>query len=59
MSEERDKKISEYYSWTHPFAVAVYNISKEFNIGSLLRTAHCAKTKDFFLIGEKSFNTYA
>lgn len=59
MTEERDKKISEYYSWTHPFAVAVYNISKEFNIGSLLRTAHCAKTKDFFLIGEKSFNTYA
>lgn len=59
MTEERDRKISEYYSWTHPFSVAVYNISKEFNIGSLLRTAHCAKVKEFFLIGEKSFNTYA
>ena len=59
MSEERDKKISEYYSWNHPFGVGVYNISKEYNIGSLLRTAHCAKVKDFFLIGEKSFNSYA
>ena len=59
MSEERENKINDYYSWAHPFAVAVYNISKEYNIGSLLRTAHCAKVKDFFLIGEKSYNTYA
>ena len=59
MSEERDKKLTEYFSWMHPFAVAVYNISKEFNIGSLLRTVHCAKGKEFFLIGDKSYNTYA
>lgn len=59
MSEDRDKKIANYFSWTHPFAVAVYNISKEFNIGSLLRTVHCAKGKEFFLIGDKSYNTYA
>ena len=59
MTEERDKKLTEYYSWTNPFGVAVYNISKEFNIGSLLRTAHCAKVKEFFLIGEQSYNTYA
>ncbi len=59
MTEEREKKLTEYYSWTNPFGVAVYNISKEFNIGSLLRTAHCAKVKEFFLIGETSYNTYA
>lgn len=59
MSEERESKINDYYSWAHPFGIAVYNISKEYNIGSLLRTAHCAKVKDFFLIGEKSYNTYA
>ena len=59
MTEIREKKLNEYFSWKHPFAVGVYNISKEFNIGSLLRTAHCAKVKEFFLIGEKSFNTYA
>jgi tRNA G18 (ribose-2'-O)-methylase SpoU len=59
MTEERDKKLSEYFAWMHPFAVAVYNISKEFNIGSLLRTVHCAKGKEFFLIGDKSYNTYA
>lgn len=59
MTEERERKLTEYFSWMHPFAVGVYNISKEFNVGSLLRTAHCAKTKEFFLIGEKSFNTYA
>ena len=59
MTEERERKISEYYSWVNPFGIAVYNVSKEYNIGSLLRTAHCAKVKDFFLIGEKSFNTYA
>src|SRR3989338_6827273 len=59
MSEERDKKLSEYFSWMHPFAVAVYNISKEYNIGSLLRTVHCAKGKEFFLIGDSNYNTYA
>ena len=59
MIEEREKKLKEYFAWTHSFSIAVYNISKEFNIGSLLRTAHCAKVKDFFLIGDKSFNTYA
>ncbi len=59
MTEERDKKITEYFSWTHNFAVAVYNISKEYNIGSLLRTVHCAKGREFFLIGNSSFNTYA
>ena len=59
MTDERDKKLTEYFSWFHPFSVAVYNISKEFNIGSLLRTAHCAKVSEFFLIGEKRFNTYA
>ena len=59
MTEERINKIKEYFSWTNDFAVGVYNISKEFNVGSLLRTAHCAKTKDFFLIGEKSYNTYS
>jgi len=57
--ERRKKKIQEYYSWTHDFGVAVYNISKEFNVGSLLRTSHCAKGKDFYLIGENSYNTYA
>ena len=59
MTEARDKKLTEYFSWMHPFAVAVYNISKEFNIGSLLRTVHCAKGQEFFLIGDKSYNTYA
>ena len=59
MTIEREQKVNEFYSWTHPFAIAVYNISKEYNVGSLLRTAHCAKVKDFFLIGETSFNTYA
>lgn len=59
VTEERKKKIDEFDAWKHPFAVGVYNLSKEFNIGSLLRTAHCAKAEEFFLIGEKSFNTYA
>lgn len=59
MTPERERKIKEFYSWSHPFGVAVYNISKEYNVGSLLRTAHSAKVKDFFLIGEKSYNTYA
>ena len=59
MTEERDKKLAEYFSWMNSFAVAVYNISKEYNIGSLLRTVHCAKGKEFFLIGDSSYNTYA
>lgn len=59
MTPEREKKVNEFNAWKHPFAVGVYNISKEFNIGSLLRTAHCGKAIEFFLIGERSFNTYA
>ena len=59
MTEEREKRLNEYFAWFHNFGIAVYNISKEFNIGSLLRTTHCAKGKEFFLIGEKSYNTYA
>lgn len=59
VTEERKKKIDEFERWKHPFSVAVYNISKEFNIGSLLRTAHCAKAENFYLIGERSYNTYA
>jgi tRNA G18 (ribose-2'-O)-methylase SpoU len=56
---QRLAKIEAYRSHLLPFAVAVINMSKEMNIGSLLRTAHAAAAEELLLVGEASFNTYA
>ncbi len=56
---ERLAKIEGYQSHRLPFVVAVINMSKEMNIGSLLRTAHAAAARELLLVGEASFNTYA
>ncbi|NUP89533.1 MAG: TrmH family RNA methyltransferase [Candidatus Sumerlaeia bacterium] len=56
---ERTAKIAAYRQNLLPFAVAVVNMSKEMNIGSLLRTAHAAAVRELILVGETSYNTYA
>lgn len=56
---QRLAKIETYRGNRLPFAVAVINMSKEMNIGSLLRTAHAAAVRELILVGEPSFNTYA
>jgi tRNA G18 (ribose-2'-O)-methylase SpoU len=56
---ERLVKVDGYRENRLPFKVAVVNMSKEMNIGSLLRTAHAAAAQEVLLVGEPSFNTYA
>jgi tRNA G18 (ribose-2'-O)-methylase SpoU len=58
-TSERLARIDGYQSNRLPFSVAVVNMSKEMNIGSLLRTAHAAAARELLLVGEPSFNTYA
>lgn len=58
-SPQRLARIQGYRENRLPFAVAVINMSKEMNIGSLLRTAHAAAAERLILVGETSFNTYA
>jgi tRNA G18 (ribose-2'-O)-methylase SpoU len=40
-------------------ALAAYNISKEHNVGSLVRTAHAAAVEEVVLIGEREWNVEA
>jgi tRNA G18 (ribose-2'-O)-methylase SpoU len=56
---QRLAKIEGYRGQLLPFAIAVVNMSKEMNIGSILRTAHACAAQELILIGEPSFNTYA
>lgn len=56
---ERLAKIEGYRNHRLPFVIAVINMSKEMNIGSLLRTSHATGVQELLLVGEASFNTYA
>jgi len=40
-------------------AVAAWNISKGYNVGSLVRTAHAAAVEEVILIGEREWNVEA
>ncbi len=40
-------------------AVAAWNISKAYNVGSLIRTAHAAAVEEVILVGERDWNTEA
>ena len=40
-------------------AIAAWNISKEFNVGSLVRTAHAAAAAEVVLVGERDWNVEA
>lgn len=40
-------------------AVAAWNISKEHNVGSLIRTAHAVAAEEVILVGEREWNVEA
>jgi tRNA G18 (ribose-2'-O)-methylase SpoU len=40
-------------------AIAAWNISKEHNVGSLVRTAHAAAAAEVILVGERDWNVEA
>jgi tRNA G18 (ribose-2'-O)-methylase SpoU len=55
----RARRREEYRRGLRPFAMAAWNISKEHNVGTLVRTAHAAAASEVLLVGEKEWNVEA
>jgi tRNA G18 (ribose-2'-O)-methylase SpoU len=55
----RERRRQEYRHGLRPFAVAAWNISKEHNVGGLVRTAHASAASEVLLVGEKDWNVEA
>jgi tRNA G18 (ribose-2'-O)-methylase SpoU len=55
----RKRRRQEYRRGLRPFAVAAWNISKEHNVGGLVRTAHASAASEVLLVGEKDWNVEA
>ena len=58
-AERRQRRGAEYRRGLRPFAVAAWNISKEHNVGSLVRTAHAAAAAEVILVGDREWNVEA
>jgi tRNA G18 (ribose-2'-O)-methylase SpoU len=57
--ERRERRRDEYRRGLRPLAIAAWNISKEHNVGSLVRTAHAAAATEVILVGEREWNLEA
>jgi tRNA G18 (ribose-2'-O)-methylase SpoU len=55
----RARRKEEYRRGLRPLAIAAWNITKEHNVGSLVRTAHAAAAEEVLLIGERDWNVEA
>jgi tRNA G18 (ribose-2'-O)-methylase SpoU len=55
----RERRREEYRRGLRPMAVAAWNVSKEYNVGSLVRTAHAAAATEVILVGEREWNVEA
>lgn len=55
----RRRRRDEYQKGLRPFAVAAWNISKDHNVGSLVRTAHATAASEVVLVGERDWNVEA
>jgi len=58
-AERRARRLAEYRRGLRPFAVAAWEISKEHNVGTLVRTAHAAAAAEVILTGEREWNVEA
>jgi tRNA G18 (ribose-2'-O)-methylase SpoU len=58
-SERQARRREEYRRGLRPLAVAAWNISKEHNVGSLIRTAHAVAAEEVVLVGEREWNVEA
>ena len=58
-AERRARRLAEYRRGLRPFAVAAWEISKEHNVGTLVRTAHAAAAEEVILLGEREWNVEA
>lgn len=57
--ERRQRRREEYHRGLRPMAIAAWNITKEHNVGSLVRTAHAAAAAEVVLVGEREWNVEA
>jgi len=58
-AERRARRLAEYRRGLRPFAIAAWEISKEHNVGTLVRTAHAAAASEVILLGEREWNVAA
>jgi tRNA G18 (ribose-2'-O)-methylase SpoU len=58
-ARRRTRRLEQYRRGLRPFAIAAWNISKEHNVGSLIRTAHAVAATEVLLVGERDWNVEA
>ena len=58
-ADRRARRLEEYRLGLRPFAIAAWEISKEHNVGTLVRTAHAAAASEVILLGEREWNIEA
>jgi tRNA G18 (ribose-2'-O)-methylase SpoU len=58
-ADRRQRRLAEYREGLRPFAIAAFNISKEHNVGSLVRTAHATAAAEVLMIGDRDWNVEA
>jgi tRNA G18 (ribose-2'-O)-methylase SpoU len=58
-ADRRARRLAEYRRGLRPFAIAAWEISKEHNVGTLVRTAHAAAATEVILAGEREWNVPA
>ncbi len=57
--ERRQRRHALYRKGLRAMALAAWDISKEHNVGSLVRTAHAAAVQEVLLVGEREWNVEA
>jgi len=57
--ERRQRRREEYRRGLRPLAIAAWYITKEHNVGSLIRTAHAVAAEEVVLVGERDWNVEA
>jgi len=55
----RARRRAEYRQGLRPISLAAWNISKEHNVGSLVRTAHAVGASEVVLVGSRVWNVEA
>ena len=58
-ADRRARRLAEYRRGLRPFAIAAWQISKEHNVGTLVRTAHAAAASEVILLGDREWNIEA
>jgi tRNA G18 (ribose-2'-O)-methylase SpoU len=57
--ERRQRRRAEYRRGLRPIGIAAWNITKEHNVGSLVRTAHAVAAEEVLLVGAREWNVEA